>query len=489
VAILLRDSTTVGAGDDTVTALWDRRFDHVAYVAVDSFVLGDHEEASEAVDAQRREVVADVLSRSRIDKDWSDDSLEARAMQRNLSAAMWEAAGSASALALDAATRTTLAALVTRSLEDVEGRHLQAVLDAFVEAARGRDERRLLEAFADWTADQVTLRRYAPAVELLGAVRAGLAQRLGEERAAGLAAAVGRAMFPAAVVGRMLAQMLDEARAAKEARRVDAGSGDGAAAGREAAAALRAALGLVEDASLVEAAVAALSAAGADGLREGLLDYLARWMPSCEAPLGELLRAADPDLSARVLDVMTLGASEEALAAALGHAMANPAAEVRVEALRRLTPSLATPLGGQIAALLDDPEAAVRTELLRVVSEQQLRDVGAAIVLRIVDPAFAARPVEDQRALLACLDRLNPARAEAVAMELLATKRAVSSAASDRVRVLAAELLGARGSEDALPALKKAARGVFFNSPTVREAAKAALARLEQSLASRGGRR
>jgi hypothetical protein len=94
-----------------MTALWDRRFEHIAYLAVDSFAEGDNLEPDRMMDWQ--DIASRTLESARIDKDFDIQSNEEQALELNLAARLKDAGEAASQLALDPATKATLGSSVS----------------------------------------------------------------------------------------------------------------------------------------------------------------------------------------------------------------------------------------------------------------------------------------------------------------------------------------------------------------------------------------
>ncbi|XYH96584.1 protein kinase domain-containing protein [Sorangium sp. So ce1128] len=183
-AILLRDqSFGIGEDDDAVTALWDRRFEHIAYMAIDQFAEGDVD--PEEFEEQCREIATGARALAQIESLWDESSLAGRALQRNVEAALAETGAAASALAIDPLTRSTLGAQIALPSEQWSERYMEAFVDGYVDAVRHGDVDRLTTALTAWTADQIVLHSYELAFEVQAMLRRAFAARLdGVQRSA-----------------------------------------------------------------------------------------------------------------------------------------------------------------------------------------------------------------------------------------------------------------------------------------------------------------
>ncbi|KYF81041.1 hypothetical protein BE17_13410, partial [Sorangium cellulosum] len=176
-AILLRDqSFGIGEDDDAVTALWDRRFEHIAYMAIDQFAEGDVD--PEEFEEQCREIATGARALAQIESLWDESSLAGRALQRNVEAALAETGAAASALAIDPLTRSTLGAQIALPSEQWSERYMEAFVDGYVDAVRHGDVDRLTAALTAWTADQIVLHSYELAFEVQAMLRRAFAGRL-----------------------------------------------------------------------------------------------------------------------------------------------------------------------------------------------------------------------------------------------------------------------------------------------------------------------
>lgn len=508
-AILLRDRA-FGSDEDSITALWDRRFEHIAYLAVDSFTQGDL--SREALDEAS---LALARGLARIDGLWDEESLEGRVMQRNLEAALRDAgagraAAVASAAGLDRVTAATLGAQTGLSFEQWRERWLDAFVDAYLEATRRGDAGSLLAALSEWTADQILLHNLALAFEVHAALRrafTGRSESRPDARAeappgsmSGAQRAITAAMFPEASLRAILEELStfgpDEP-AGEDPSYVRRGGlpppppvAPGVAEG------IAIALDAVPSGAMFAAVCEGYAGVPSERVREVLLAYLGRWAPGREAELADILPRAPAPLALTVLRLLS-GLRTPQATAALEAALASPHLEVRVSALALLPDAAREPdpqarAGGgdrvreELQRLLDEPSTAVRIEALRTIARLGLLAAGPALVRTIQAQAFHERPPEERREWLETVVRLNPTRAERLAIELLQRRQLLPTDAIEQTREIAANVLaGFAASQDALDAVKEATKSRWSSSTKVRDAA----ARAVTTIAARLSRR
>jgi hypothetical protein len=474
VAILLRDSK---GEDDAVTAIWDRRFDHVAYVAVDSFAEGDADER-DAFEGQCDEIVRAAIAASRIDKDWHGGDLESEAMQRNLSTVIEEAAAAAAALAIDPATRGVLATQLAIASDKWTERFVDALALALLDAGRQGDVSLLASALREWTRDQLQLRQLGLAFGMLAALARALAARVGPERADAAERGVVDMMFGAEAIRGVLGQI------AEDARQIEGRARQAVAVEPAVVSGVARVLELMGDDSLVAFACDCLEKARLPELRPVLMGYVRRWSAGHEAEIGERLGRAPQALALDLVAILSELHTPESMAA-LGQALHNPIAEVRLATLKAIPGPTAEGLEGDVQALLDDRTTEVRLEAYLTMGRLRMKSAGPGLVRRIQAEPFHHAPIEERKAAFAALVQLNPARAEALAIEILGGSKFIPSPDLEKSRVLAAELLGESRSDDALEALQGATKKRWWNTPPLREAAQKALAQVEARRAGR----
>lgn len=470
LTILLRDASGLfGDEDDSVTALWDRRFDHVAYLAVDSFAEGDNLEGEELEDWN--ELADRALELAKIDKDFDEQDLEAQALELNLQQTLLEAGDAAAALALDPMARATLGAQLVISPE----RWLEAYVDAFVPAyldARARGDAELVhQALAEWTRDQIALHAADRVFEIHQAMTSAFRAQLAPEAAQQAELDTAKVMFPVETLRSLLTDLSSEHRG-WGADRSQAGASAGLVAG------LGRALELLASDAVFALACECLDSAFSEGLRDVLVPYLRRWSTGQEALLGSLLGRAGPELGKIVIEILG-GLGTPKARAAIEAALANPDIEVKLAALAYFGEEIGDKAREEITALLDAPDVDVRKRTLELVARLSVVAAGPVLVRRIQSDNFHDLSVDERRGWLETVYLLKPARGEAVAIELLSKRRLLSSEATEQSRALAATLLGSCDSPEASEALQTAAKQRWGTSNVVREAATKALAQIE----------
>ncbi|WP_437598596.1 protein kinase [Sorangium sp. So ce590] len=515
-AILLRDqSFGIGEDDDAVTALWDRRFEHIAYMAIDQFAEGDVD--LEDFEEQCREMAVGARALAQIESLWDESSLAGRALQRNVEAALAETGAAASALAVDPLTRSTLGAQIALPSEQWTERYMEAFVDGYVDAVRHGDADRMTGALTAWTADQIVLHSYELAFEVQTMLRRAFSTRLEGVQRGGAGAASSRrrpalpqlspraidralaqAMFPVEALKAILDDLAttppeEPAATGAAAATVAAqpGAGRGAAqpgAGRSVAPldpaiveGLAHALDALDDGSLFSAACQCHGAMQSERLREVLFAYMRRWAPGREAELGDLVSRAPAPLALTLIQLLAQLKTLEALAA-LEAGFASPHVEVRIGALAELPDaagsegatgpgSAAERVREELQKLLDDPAPPVRREALRLIGKLGVLAAGPTLVRRIVAPSFHDLPGSERRQWLETVAQLNPARSEKLAIELLEKRQLIPSEAIEQTRELAAHFLCQARSYEALRAVKEATKPRWWNTPPVRDAA------------------
>lgn len=482
VAVLMRDSSTGAASeDDAITSLWDRHFEHVAYLAIDSFAEGDAEDR-DAFEKECADLAKQALELARIHKDWDESSLEASAKQINFAAVAQEASESAAALALDPPTRAALAAQLVQSSERWTERYVEAFVQGYLEGLVSGDVALLLEALREWTSDQITLRNYPLAFGMFSTI-ADTFDLVDPDNASIHHTQIARAMFPDGSLGVIIRKLSEEPTKAPEPQ--EAGSGSD----REGllVSGLKRMLDLLDDASLVTLARDRLEYCLDTPLGSVLLSYLGRWARGHEEAVGAKLDSCRAETALVLIPMLAELGTKEA-GSALSVAFRHAKAEVRLEALSRLPDTAAEELNESLLFLLEDAEEAVRKEALRNVSRLKLKAIGPALVRFIGSPAFQLRTIDERKAWLATLASLNPARAESLAIEILSGWTMIPKAEREQTRVAAAEVLAEFGSRHVLDAVRAAAKKRWWNTVPVREAAERAVQAIEERATATGNR-
>jgi hypothetical protein len=474
VAILMFEPGSAGAAEDSVTAFLDRHFEHVLYLAVDSFAEGDVDER-EDFESRCDDVAAAARSTSFLDRDLEDNSLEAHAMYRNLAAALREAGQAASELSVDVPTRTVLGAQIAIGPECWAERFDDAFVHAHLEAATEGERRLLAAPLETWAIEQARLHNYGAMFDLFASLTAASSLSADEAQAQAQQVALGRAMFTSAATGLVITGLSDEDTGG-EAARVFAAAEPALAGGLELA------LAYVPDDSLVTPILERLDRFRSERMREALARYLLRWAAGHESRIAGALEAGTVETQLVLLRILRGLASPGAFAAAES-ALRSPHARVRAEALAVLAQGPAERLAGVLQKLLGDADPANRCEALRLVASAELRALVPALLRRVDDPGFHELSVHERRDWLAALIKLSPDEGEDAVIAMLGKWRVLPNPAVEATRVAAARVLGDTGSLAALKALQGAARTIWWNTPAVREAARQAA----EALAARLG--
>jgi len=478
LSILLRDVSSIfGAEDDSVTALWDRRFEHVAYLAVDSFAEGDNLEPDRVADWN--DLAERALSQARIDKDFDEAGLEEQSIEMGLLATLEEAGEAAAALALDAMTKATLGAQLTPPHE----RWLEGFIDAFVpgylDAKRRGDVQLIHGAMREWVDDQMSLHAVDKVFEMHEHITSAFHRHAGPREGRELELDTARILFPIEVLRTLMTDIAMERRGAW--------SGD---AGNEAPKALVSALGraldLLASDAVFSLACECLDSAKSGALRDVLVTYVRRWAPGQEAQLANSLGRASPELGTLIVDLLVELKTPEAIQGLEG-AFLNPNLEVKLAAMAAMGENVGDRAKGEITALLDSLDGPVRMQTLELAASLNVLAAGPFLVRRVQSDSFHDLSVEERRQWLKTICILKASRGESLAVELLSKRRLLSNEASEQSRTVAAEALGAFESSETIEALQVAAKQRWGTSATVRDAAAKALSEIEGRRSKKSG--
>jgi hypothetical protein len=471
VAILLRDVVGgAGSEDDAVTAFWDRRFEHVAYVAIEAFADGDGTE-SEHVLRGSVDLARELAAAAQLDRDWHDASLEGRAMRLNLATQLRESGEAAAALALDPLQRATMGAQLNMTDERWLERFVDAFADSYVDARAHDDTKLLDDALREWTADELSLHDYREIFEVFHALSAAVALRMPTE-ARQLEQAIAQVMLPASTLAAILQAVEREGRESTGAKDVDPSLVSG----------IERALVVLGDATMLELACACYGTSRSEALRTVLLAYVAQWARGAEPRIGTVLESASVELGVTLVNLLA-GLQTPAAAAALEGARKSPHLAVRIEALTKVSSDREDEVRVEVRKMLDDPSALARHDALELVAERGLIAAGPAIVLQIQAPTFHALTIDERRQWLLTLMALSPRRGTTVCSEILKEHQIIPSEAVESTRVLCAETLAGVVSTEALEAATEACKKRWWNTAAVREAAERAVEQITAGLA------
>ena len=140
-------------------------------------------------------------------------------------------------------------------------------------------------------------------------------------------------------------------------------------------------------------------------------------------------------------------------------------------------------LGKQLVRLLGSTDPLLRSAALTTMERHNVRLAGPGLVGVIEAEGFVDRPVQEQRHMFETLYALNPPRAERLLISIVGQHGLMADDKVDRVRAVAADVLGKRAdSANPLDALKGAARMRPWNTQQVRMAAGHAIEAIETRL-------
>ena len=476
LAIFLREvsSTAFSDEDDSVTALWDSRFEHVAYIAVDSFAQGTNEEDGPLeLEQSLGEIVSSTSAATRIDKDWDELSSRAQALELNLGAVMKESAESARAVSADAMARATLGAQMNLTDEQWRERYVDAFAAAYVDGKKRGDIANLEAALADWTAEELEFRRHASVFEMSEVMLAALARGENEASAKAIERDLAKVFFSVKTLGPVLIALAKEGKErSDEPPKLDPSVLGG----------LERAFSALQEDGLVGLACECIDAYAHDGLRSMLLAYVTRFAKGNEATLLGSVAKVGPELGVALARILC-GLGQHA--GLLNAALSNKHLAVRLEALTLMPPELAERVAKELGMLLAEDDARVRLEALKVAADRGMWALGPRVVIRIKQPSFHLLPISERRAWLEALVKLNAGRAEEIAIELLTGSQVIPNENVEETRVLAAEVLARTASKEALAAAQRAAKKRWWNTSRVREAAERAEAAIAAAMAAR----
>jgi serine/threonine protein kinase len=475
MAIFLRELTKTAADeDDSVTALWDRRFEHVAYVALDSF--GEGSDDAQDLDKRCGRIVAEATKQTRIDKDWDELNAQAQALQTSLSALLQEASDSAQSVASDPASRAGLGAQAELDEPAWRERYVDAFAEAYHDGRKQGDLETLEVALAAWAKDELGLARHVEVFEMSEAILGAVARGKDELAAKAAERDVVRVMFSADTLGPVLTALVKDGRARVDTKpTVDA----------EIVSGLKRGLALLEGDALLGLACECYDVMPVDDLRAVLVAYIERCAKGREAQMAQLaqmLGKAGPDLGKLLVRLLcAAGKYGEALEGALKNADVG----VRLDAITSMPGELAERVNKELGLMLADESQPLRLEALRIAAERGIKAVGARIVLRIKVASFHTLTIDERKCWLDALVKLNAKRGEEIAIELLTGSQVIPTDAVEETRTLAAEVLAKMASKEALEAARRAAKKRWWNTARVRDAAERAEAAIEAALKAR----
>lgn len=444
-------------GDDTVTALWERGFTHVSYVAVDAF--GEGHLANFA--AQCAEVEANAVKRTGVDRDLDDLRAHALGMQMDLSVAMREAATSAIENASDARARAILGEQTLLANAEWRERWVDAFSTALADARAAGDESRLTDALANWTTAQFKRHDYAAALQMRDALVRSLSQGESEDRILEIEQEIVGTMFSENTLGKRLVALTKEGRAceSRPLTELDPFAMDD----------LGRALELLGSDVLLESACECYESFPSAALREVLLGYIRVWAKPREGDLIKLLGTGGSTIG---VGLVKMFAELGRFGAMLEGGLTSPHVMVQLETLRRAPASMSDRVDAAVDFMLAEPQTTTRMETLKGIGSLGLKNLGPTLVKRIKESSFHALSSSERRRWLEAIYQLNGKRGEELAIEVLQTKQLIATEPVQESRAVAALFLGTLSSKEALAAVEDASKArLVGTSSRVREAA------------------
>ncbi len=450
VGVLMRDPAVgFGLDDDSATALWDSKFEHIAYMAVDAFSEADDPE----FDQHRDELARELAKIANLDGD-ADSILGA------YTAAQREIAPQVDATALTPEVRAALEAAVDPGQGVWLAKFARSFSQSYVAVAKVGDNDQLLAALERYLVEQLDAKSPSYVFEVLGALTSGFAADFGEVAAQTfLGQLVGRVFDVERL--RSLFEMLQEAPNLTP----------------NLVSTVRIHLAALPDGRFVEAGAEMYGALRPE-LRSTLDKYLEENVAGNEAAFGGLLAIAPQATAERILKILH-GLGTPQARSAIGRALASPHAEVRMQALICLPDERPERLYEDVRRILEDPESSVRDRALQIIVEHALVAAGPVLMQRARSEEFPKLSLREQRLILEAIAALNRDRAESVGLELLERQSLLGSDDLELSRALAAEFLSQFDSDAVLTALRKVAKKRWFRSSPAQEAATHAITGIE----------
>jgi len=384
----------------------------------------------------------------------------------------------ASALALDPVTKKALGAQLALSPERWSERFIDVIADALLNTRRYRDMELVLEPLDASTRDLILQRRF----ELVFSMHAAIGRALDAFAPRGEAAAIKSELTQGMFTPETLRLLFREALRApapgialNPAPLIDLD-----VIARDLAPVL-AALGPGH----LDVILEVIPAATHEGLRRPLFAYIERVLPGREPEIVDRMMTFDLDLSRPLLRLLAASKRPSALEA-LRRLAGCASPTLRCEAIAMLATS-PEQLRDELAELAESPQPDLRLAALRTLAFHQVKAAGPLLVRRVQDASFHQLALDERREVLAALASLNPARAEAILIELLQKHGLITTEEPlEQTRVVAVELLGKDArSMEALQAALGAMKRRWWNSQPLRDRAQVAA----EAFAARLGRR
>jgi len=470
VEVMLTDQRDLAPEDDLATILWDAGLPHIECILETGFAEGTFAQR-EAFHAQSDELERLASEAARVAE------LEARAMVVQTEKGALEAKAPGGGFGIvDSTTRAALRTQLAVPPERWTERYVDALVDAYLDARRTGDVPLVLDPVRDSCADLVVAHRASVVLDLHGAALEVLAMRVRGDNANEVASELttgilGQNVFELAVHGLRTTQ-----RTAPDWNALV-----------EVLLTALARIGTAELGHALDALMHFATDTGddADDVRvaDALEMYLVRIGPGHERTIAARLSHERLGPARRILNVLVRLGTKTAREL-LDAVSSGPDVVLRIEAMAaRATGGPA--FAGELSALLEHTRDDVRVAALRAISRHRLREIGPVLVRRIQDQNFHQLNEAERREMLNTLNALHPARAEALAIELVEQRGMLRGENLEQSRVLAARLLGYHSRNTAALEALRAVRGAWFGgSDTLKNAIDEAARSIEARLVS-----
>lgn len=445
LGVLLQDAALgFSAEDDAATALWDRKLEHIAYLAVDAFAEGD-----DPTFEQHRDEIARELAKLAAMSDEGEDLLGAYAeIHREVLSDVAEE--------LEKKMAETLGHQLDLPEQQWLGRFALGFVAAYEDAAAQGDVGSLLDTLAEWSREQVAARAPQAAFGALATLTEAFTASRDRATAHAFRSQAVAAMFPSDELQQVCADLAPDP------------TPDPTVLGG-----VRLALDLLGDDSFFDPALELYGSAASDELREALLSYLAHYATGHEQQIAQLLTTATADHALQLLDRLR-GLGGPAAVGAVTAAFASRHTDVRLAALGYLPLLPPQYVVDELRKILDDREDRIRRKALEAIAEQGLESAIGPLTERIRADEFHERPLRERRLIIEALGKLDRTSAERLSIELLQKQQLFRADTVEQTRSIAADFLATSDSEEALEALSKAAKSRFYASSELRVTAKRA---------------
>ncbi len=457
--------------DDLATAFWERRFTHVEYQVVSSFIGNannsavDWEDDSEEDDLELDSLIDHArTSATGLDDDVEELSLEARAVAIAARAGALQAVRAEGALSLNAQQRASILHTLDLPAGDWSERLDVALTDVALFALDIKQTPTLAEALRARVEMAETAVEQIDALRLLIRLQASITRARPDAENTLVAETIGDST---------LRHLLRTIEAAEADLAPSSGSDRDSIPPVDSVASVLPEVMACLDGRFFDAALGAFTRARRSSTRRALGGYLRRHARGNEADLGATLAVAD-DAKARAIMRILADVATPAAAEALRAAEQNASPKLRVEAVALRAAASAEGLRDELAQLTRDPDGSVRRAALETMARHNVIQAGPLLAQLIQSSGFHKLPTDERELAIATLHTLSPTRAAAVLIEVASKNSVISRGAAVDTRIVAIESLGRFANdletETALTKIEKK----WSNPESVRAAAAAA---------------